>query len=92
MRGFETRGFVGQHIFADVLQELIEDVVERDEIDEVRRILPIDILDILDDGFRHIAEVLFVQPEIVEVLQVGIADRGGQTLDELEDVVAALTA
>ena len=92
LRGLETRGFVGQHIFADVLQELIEDVVEGDEIDEVRRILAIDILDVLDDGFRHIAEVLLVQPEIVEVLQVGIADRGGQALDELEDVVAALTA
>ena len=74
MRRLETCGLVGQHIFADVLQELIEDVVERHEVDEVGRILTIDVLNILDDGICHIGKLLLVIPQVVEVLQVGIAD------------------
>ena len=74
LRRLEACGLVGQHIFADVLQELIEDVVERHEVDEVGGVLTIDILDVFDDGIRHVRKLLLVIPQVVEVLQVGIAD------------------
>ena len=92
LRRLEPRGFVGQHIFADVLQELVEDVVERDEIDEVRCVLAIHILDVFDDGLRHVCEVLLVLPEVVEVLEESVTHGRGHPLDELEEVVAAFAA
>ena len=74
------------------VNEFLEDVIQREEVDEVGCILSIDALDVLDDGFGDIGEVFTILPEVVEVLQICIADGGRQTLDELEDVVASLTA
>lgn len=70
----------------------MEDVIQGDEVDEFESILAVDILDVFDDGVSHIGEVVLVLPEVVEVLEVGIADWRWQALDQLKDVVAAFTA
>ena len=74
LRTFETRSLIGQHILADILQELIEDIIERDEIDEVWRVLTINIFDVLYDSIRHVGQLFPIHPQVIEILQVCITN------------------
>ena len=59
---FEAGCLVGQVILRKILQELPEEVIERHEIDILRGILPIDILDMRNDRIRHLLKLLAVLP------------------------------
>ena len=63
----KTGRFVGQNIFGHIFQKLIEDVIERHEIDEIRRVLVIcggNAVDhLVGDNLKHLAVI----PYLVEV-------------------------
>ena len=52
----ETHVLVGEHILRDVFQELVEDMVERDEVDVLRRILVIHRLHVFEHPIGDIGE------------------------------------
>ena len=58
LRRLKACGLIWKHIFTYVIQKLPEDIVERDKIDEVRRILTIHVLNIFYDGLCHICKIL----------------------------------
>lgn len=54
LRLLEAGRLIGKNILRNVVQKLIEDIIERIKIDEVRRILPICRRNALDDVIRDI--------------------------------------
>ena len=71
----ETRSLIRQHIFGDILQELVEDVVQGYEVDEVGSILLIDGADVVNDGVCNIFETFRVVPQLVETSNKAIGIR-----------------
>ena len=62
----EARALIGQHILGDVLQELVEDIVQRDEVDVFRCILVIDGINVVEDTLSDIGEMFVIIPLLVE--------------------------
>ena len=50
----ETAGLIWKHVFGDVLQELVEYVVERVKVNEIRRVFLISCGNALDDDIGNI--------------------------------------
>ena len=63
----EASRFVGQNIFGHILQKLIEDVIERHEVDEIRRILVIRGGDAVNNLVSNDLKHLAVIPYLIEV-------------------------
>ena len=88
----ETISLVGQVVFADILQKVREDVIQREEVQKLRAILAVGS----GDSFQHligdIFQFAFVGPKLVKQRQVGGAFRGIDLVDHAEHVAAAFTA
>ena len=58
----ESCGLIGKNVLRDVVQELPEDVVEREKVDEVRSVLTVCRCDVLNDNIRHVLQSVPVRP------------------------------
>ena len=62
LTAFEARCFVRQSILGYILEELVEDVIKRNEIDELGRVLVIYCRNAFYDLIGYIVELLFIIP------------------------------
>ena len=89
----ESRRLVRQFVLRDVLKELVEDVVEREEVDDFGRVLAVGGGKARDHGLGDVLEARFVRPQLVEEPQVVARVLAAvRLLDGIVDVVAALAA
>jgi hypothetical protein len=82
---------VGEDVFVDLVQELVEDVVEHQEVDALRRVLLVDGRDVLANLRGHVFQFFGVVPDLVEQAEVG----GGKgrlvhLVDQVGDRIARL--
>ena len=64
----KARSLVWQHILRDVSQKLMEDIIKRNKIDELRRVLFVNSFDILQDALRNITHFGSIFPETIKIL------------------------
>ena len=88
----KARGLVGKHILGYVIQKLAEDMVQRHEVNELRRIFSIGCADVFDDHIRHVLHFLAVVPKLVEQLHILMRKRRLHAVDHVVCIIAALTA
>ena len=62
----ESGGLIGENVFVDIFQKLIEDVVEHDKVNEIRRVLPVSGGNAFDDKLRHVFQLLLVVPDFLK--------------------------
>lgn len=62
---------VGQYVFVDVVEELVEDVVEHQEVDALGRVFLVDRGNVLADLRGHVFQFFGVVPNLVEQTEVG---------------------
>ena len=84
----ETRRRIRQNIFADVVQEFMENIVERYKVNEVRRIFLIDGSDAIHDRLGHFFKLRFIKPTFVELVDVIVRKRGRNPHAKIGNVVA----
>ena len=89
---FEADLFVGQIVFVDLFQEVVEDVVERDEVDELRRVLLVRVEEVILHALGDVDEVFWIAPNLVEVLEEDFAPRHAFFGDELRKALLACEA
>ena len=92
MTFFEAVCLVGQVVFADILQKVREDVIQRKEVQKLRAILAVGSGDSFQHLIGNILQFASVGPKLVKQCQVGCAFRGIDLVDHAEHVAAALTA
>ena len=88
-----TRSVIGQHVFIDVIQERIEDVVEHQKIDALGRILLVHRRNVVANLGGHVLQLGRVAPDLVEQAEIGC--RKGwlvHPVDQIGDGVALLIA
>ena len=56
-------------VFVKVLKELVEDVIEQEEIDPGRRVLPVDAGNVVVQTLADVFQLLFVLPDPFEQLR-----------------------
>ena len=66
---FESRRFVWKHIFGDIIKKLAEDVVQHEEVDEIRRILLICGSDVFNHDVRDVLQLFAVAPQLIKEIQ-----------------------
>ena len=88
----ESRSLIGQNVFADVFKKLVENIVERDKVDEFGSILVIDRFDILQYLCCYILELIGVLPLFVKNLQVFLGERWWHDINHRINRIASLTA
>ena len=62
----ETRRLVCQIIFGNVIEELVENVIERNEVNVIGRIFAIDVLDVFKNRIGDVLQLFVVVPNSVE--------------------------
>ena len=93
-QGVQVAGaVVGQHVFGEVFQELVEDVVEHQEVDALGRILLVHRRNVLAHQAGHVFELVGISPNLVKQAQKN-AGIGGlvELVDDIGDGIAALVA
>ena len=84
----ETRRRIGQNIFADVIQEFMENIVERYKVNEVGRIFFIDRSNAVHDRLGHFFKLRFVEPTFIELVDIIVRKRGRNPHAKIGNVVA----
>ncbi len=84
----ESYALIGEHILGDVFQELVEDMVERDEVDVLGRILLIHGLHVFEHTVGDIGELASVCPKFIEGSEIVVGHRRRETGDGGEHAVA----
>ena len=84
---------VGQDVLGDVFEELGEDVVEHHEVDAFRRILGVDVGNVLADLAGDVLEFFPVAPNLLEQAQVAVGHgSSGELVDDVGKRAALLIA
>ena len=84
----ETRCRIRQNIFADVVQEFMENIVERYKVNEVGRIFLIDRSDAIHDRLGHFFKLRFVKPTFVKLVDIVIGKRRRNPHAKIRNIVA----
>ena len=84
----KARRRIRQNIFADIVQEFMENIVERYKVNEVGRIFFIDRSNAIHDRLGHFFKLRFVEPTLVELVDVIVRKRGRNPHAEIGNVVA----
>ena len=88
----EARRLIGKNILRNVLQEFVENVIQRNEIDQLRRVFGIGSRNVFDYRLRHILEFFPIPPKGLEQLHVLRGEGGFKAVDHVIAVVAPLTS
>lgn len=88
-----SRAVIGQHVFVEVFQELVEDVVKHQEVDALRRILLVDRRNVFAHHAGHVFQLVGIGPYLVRQAQEN-AGIGGliKLVDDVGHHIAALVA
>ena len=89
---FEACCLIGQHIFRDVFQELVENVVKGKEVDEVGAVFVVGSGNGVYDFLRYFLHTGSIVPELVKQLQIAHRKGSGHLLNHGISIVATLTA
>ena len=85
----KTCRFVRQYVLRYILQKLTEHVVERDEINQFRRILVISSRNVFQNNISDVLQLFFIVPKRIEDLQV---PRREWSLEAVHHIVAIVAA
>ena len=89
---FEACCLIGQHIFRDVFQELVENVVKGKEVDEVGAVFVVGSGNGVYDFLCHFLHTGSIVPELVKQLQIAHRKGSRHLLNHGIGIVATLTA
>ena len=88
----ETGCFVRQNIFGNVDEKFVEDVEERHEIYQRRRIFFVNAREIFDDGLGNISQSITIIPQRFKDLKIRFRFRIAETTDDVGQTISALAA
>ena len=84
----KTSAFIGQHILGYVFKKLIENIVEREEIDVFRGILLIHGINVLQYTFGNVGELFRILPLLIENSEISLRSWRWKDIDNVIDLVA----
>ena len=85
-------GLIGENVFGYVLKKLAEDIIEGDEVDEIRRVFVIGCGDIFDHFIGYHLHSGWIIPKGIEKVYVGGGERCVRLLHHVICIVSPLAS
>ena len=87
----EAGGFVRQNVLRNIFKKLVENIVERNEIDKLRRIFLVGVGDVVEHLLGNDLQFFAIVPHLIEKIQVELRHRSICTLNELIGIITSFT-